>query len=79
MNNQKLFSVPKSTDQPLQLPERAHYHKDERGLHVKCYHETRALLTDWRFWVGTMFSFPIEHFLYEKVWPFTFITNWLGL
>jgi hypothetical protein len=62
---------------------RAHVHTTESGKLVKCYHESKALLCSWQFWVGTTlsttFSFPLEHFLYEKVWPFTSITKLLGL
>jgi hypothetical protein len=56
-----------------------HYHKSENGLLIKCYHASRSLLTDWKFWLGTTMGFPLEHFLWEKVWPFTLITKLLGL
>jgi hypothetical protein len=29
--------------------------------------------------IGTTVGFPLEHFLYEKVWPFTLLTKFLGL
>lgn len=55
-----------------------HFHLNEGGFMVKCYHRARVnpVLA---FVVGTMISFPLEHYLYEKVWPFTLITTWLGL
>ena len=56
-----------------------HYHTDEHGLLVKCYHGTRSLLTNWQFWVGLTLGFPLEHLLWEKVWPFSVITDWMGL
>ena len=56
----------------------AHQHIDEQGLIVKCYHQCKTLFS-WQFWMGTTLGFPLEHFLYEKVWPFKLITVWLGL
>lgn len=61
------------------MSEHFHTHKDEKGILHKCYHETKSLLGTWQFWIGTLIAFPLEHFLYEKVPPFTFITHWLGL
>jgi hypothetical protein len=63
----------------LTLPAQApHFHPDGDGLLVKCFHRCRSTLGP-SFWLGTMVSFPLEHFLYEKVWPFTLITHWMGL
>lgn len=56
-----------------------HYHKTEDGLLVKCYHNCRSLLTDWKFALGVTVSFPIEHFLWTKVWPFYELAEVLGL
>ena len=56
-----------------------HYHKDEKGLLVKCYHSCRANFLNWGFWAGLTMGFPLEHVLWEKVWPFKLITEWLGL
>ncbi len=56
-----------------------HYHPDEQGLLVKCYHNGRSLLADVRFWIGVTVSFPLEHFIWEHVWPFYIITHWMGL
>lgn len=55
-----------------------HFHRDEQGMLVKCYHKCR---NNWLvgFCVGTTLSFPFEHWLYEKVWPFNLLTQWLGL
>lgn len=56
-----------------------HYHQTEAGILVKCYHGARSLFTDWRFWLGTTMSFPLEHFIWEKIWPLNLLTHWLGL
>ena len=56
-----------------------HFHVDERGVLVRCYHGVTSLATDWRFWAGITLSFPLEHWLWEKCWPFYVLTNWLGL
>ncbi len=56
-----------------------HTHLDEYGVLRKCYHRCKTLLTKWEFYAGITFSFPLEHLLWEKVWPFNLLTKWLGL
>ena len=56
-----------------------HYHKDEQGLLVKCYHSCKSSVLTVGFWAGLTLGFPLEHLLWEKVWPFKLITEWLGL
>jgi len=56
-----------------------HFHKTEDGVLVKCYHQCRSVITSPAFWFGTTLSFPLEHFIWEKLWPFYLITHWLGL
>lgn len=56
-----------------------HYHKNEDGILVKCYHGCRSVLTDWKFFLGVTVSFPLEHFLWTKVPVFSDIAHWLGL
>ena len=56
-----------------------HMHEDENGLLVKCYHKTRSVLADYAFWIGVTISFPIEHFIWEKIPGFSHITQWMGL
>lgn len=56
-----------------------HYHIDERGFMVKCYHNGKALLLNWQFWAGLTLGFPLEHLIWEKLWPFSVITKLLGL
>lgn len=42
-------------------------------------HGVRHTLLRWQFWAGLTLGFPLEHFLWEKLWPFTLVTKWLGL
>lgn len=72
--------IPDPTVPDIRKPKHPeHYHKDEYGLWVKCYHQCRGLLTNWQFWLGLTFGFPLEHLLWEKVWPFYLLTRALGL
>jgi hypothetical protein len=66
--------------------ETSHFHTDERGVLVRCYHKCRTAVFSGTFWTGVIvsnitnvFAFPFEHVLWEKVWPFYHITAWLGL
>lgn len=56
-----------------------HTHLTEAGTWAKCYHKSKTLLGNWQFWIGLTFGFPLEHLLWEKVYPFSLITHWLGL
>lgn len=56
-----------------------HYHKNERGFAVKCYHSCKNFVLSWQLWLGFTLSFPIEHFIWEKLWPFYLVTKFLGL
>lgn len=56
-----------------------HLHKDESGLLVKCYHQSKSVLASFSFWLGLTIGFPLEHALWEHVWPFTLITKLLNL
>lgn len=71
------------TSLPVPVPGTPHTHVDKEGFLVDCYHSTRSVLGSPSFWIGsitsTVLSFPFEHYLYEKVWPFTLITQALGL
>lgn len=57
----------------------AHTHVDKNGFLVDCYHSTKNVILSGSFWLGVTLSFPLEHFLWEKVWPFSAITAWMGL
>lgn len=54
-----------------------HFHVNDEGFMVACYHKAKSNYLG--FLIGTTLSFPIEHFLYEKVWPFNLLTKWIGL
>lgn len=56
-----------------------HYHMDERGFLVKCYANCRTLLMNWQFWAGLTLGFPVEHLVWEKLWPFSLVTKLFGL
>ena len=56
-----------------------HFHRNPSGVLVRCYHECKNSIASGSFWAGVTLSFPIEHWLWEKVWPFTEITKLLGL
>lgn len=58
---------------------RWHTHVDENGFLVKCYHSTRSTILSPSFWLGVTLSFPLEHFIWEKLWPFYLVTELLGL
>jgi len=50
-----------------------HLHKNEHGFMVKCYHGTRDLFTDYKFWIGITMSYPLEHWLWETLLPQLFM------
>jgi hypothetical protein len=59
-----------------------HYHRDNKGIIHACYHRCRHWLNPKflaGFTVSQLIGFPFEHALYEKVYPFTLITHWLGV
>lgn len=64
---------------PARLDRKYHTHTTEEGLLVRCYHSSKNTMLSTSFWLGVTLSFPLEHYLYEKVWPFTLVTAWLGL
>lgn len=58
---------------------RPHFHRNAQGRLVECYHVCRSLLISPAFWFGTFITWPIEHYLWEKVWPFNLLAHYLGL
>lgn len=56
-----------------------HEHRDERGTIVRCYHHCRAAVWSPGFWIGVTVSFPFEHLIWEKLYPFYLLTRWWGL
>lgn len=72
--------------EPTACPSTPHTHVTPDGLLVKCYHKCKTgalsvkqVLGSTAFWIGSTVTFPLEHFLYEKVWPFVLIKDALGL
>jgi len=61
------------------MENKPHYHTTEDGWLVQCYHKSRAAVLSLGFWVGLTIGFPLEHLLWEKVWPFKLFTHWMGL
>lgn len=49
-----------------------HYHKDEQGKLVKCYHECKNLFQSYAFWIGITISYPLEHFAWGLIY------SWMG-
>lgn len=45
----------------------------------RCYHSCRSTVSQPNFWIGLTLGWPLEHFLYEHVWPFTWIARLLGI
>ncbi len=56
-----------------------HMHENEDGILIKCYHHCKNTIFSFSFLAGITLSFPLEHYLWEKVFPFSLITTWLGL
>lgn len=54
-----------------------HYHLLPNGLFEKCYRHCKNTFLSVNFWLGVTLSFPLEHFLWEKVWPFSIIGKML--
>jgi hypothetical protein len=48
-------------------------------LRQRIPHGIRHTILRPAFWLGVTISFPLEHFIWEKLWPFSAITRWLGL
>jgi hypothetical protein len=55
-----------------------HYHKDNAGIFHTCYHKCREIIS-WKTVALVTLSFPIEHAIWTKVWPFYELASLLGL
>ena len=75
MSTQEISSGVDET--PIEKKVEPHYHLDNKGVLHTCYHQCRRLVTDSAFWIGLTISFPFEHVLWEKVWPFYLLTEWM--
>lgn len=54
-----------------------HYHKDERGLLVRCYHVCRH---KWYVWLPIVFvfqvlMFPLEHQIANELWQLPILSE----
>ena len=58
-------------------PVEPHTHIDRQGIIHKCYHSCKNLLTDIKFWIGLTMGFPVEHLIWDRVWPFKLVTAWI--
>ncbi len=56
-----------------------HYHKDDAGKLIKCYHNCRSWLSNPMFWISMTCSFPFEHFIWTQIYPFKLIASLIGL
>jgi hypothetical protein len=56
-----------------------HFHADERGFLVKCYHHCKSFVKMPSFWAAQTLLFPLEHFLWTKVPGFSHLAEMLGL
>lgn len=56
-----------------------HTHIDKSGILHKCYHECKDTVLNWKFVVGITLSWPLEHALYQYVWPFKLVSKFLGI
>jgi hypothetical protein len=63
----------------MKEPYKVHYHKTRTGKVIECYHACKSILADYAFWVGTLVSWPLEHYLFSKVWPFKLVAKFLGI
>lgn len=46
---------------------------------TKLFRRFRRTVFSLSFWLGLTMGFPLEHFLWERVWPFKLITRWMTL
>lgn len=60
-------------------PADPHVHVTETGALVKCYHHCKNILTSVPFWIGMTLGFPVEHFLWTQVPPFSWLAQYVGL
>lgn len=61
------------------MPACEHVHITKQGILVKCYHKCRTQVLSVGFWAGMTLGYPLEHGLYDHVFPFTWIAKVFGL
>ena len=74
----KMFSAlaVNTTKEALVKP---HYHRIPKGKLVACYHTCHSVLASPAFWIGTFITWPVEHYVWEHVWPFQLLALAMGL
>lgn len=60
-------------------PTKLHYHQTAVDGVVFCWHKCRSAILSPGFWIGTTLGFPVEHYIWDHIWPFYLITKWMGL
>jgi len=45
-----------------------HFHKNEQGELVKCFHECKSIVRQPSFWILTTLTFPIEHGIWSLIY-----------
>lgn len=60
-------------------PGKLHYHQSAADGVIFCWHKCRSILFSPGFWLGTTLGFPIEHLIWQKLWPFYLVSQVLGL
>jgi hypothetical protein len=70
----------------LHHPKRKRTVKVHRSMHDFAVEEFRHIPHGIRhtilrpsFWLGLTMGFPLEHMLWEHIWPFYLFTEWAGL
>lgn len=76
------FALPEKRPKQMHMPgPDPHFHVNKLGVLEACYHRCREI--NWRT-LGVSFfmftcSFPVEHYLWEKLWPLYLVTKWMGI
>lgn len=46
----------------------SHFHRNEQGELIKCFHECKSVVRQPSFWILTTLTFPIEHGIWSLVY-----------
>ena len=75
----RILAHHESDGQQCTADSESHVHRAPNGRLVTCYHKCKNVVASPGFWFGMTMGFPVEHFLWEHVWPFKIVSHWLGL